>query len=92
MPKLVLPTMPTFESMSKILEHVQQELHSFFEILVPRSLLYGGQASSSKTTVQEVKVEKENKANKIMLHLVKLKEEIVDLKVDPTFMKPYSHI
>jgi hypothetical protein len=46
--------------MSKILEHVEQELQSFFGLLVPnaielRSLLYGGQASSSKTTFQEVK-------------------------------------
>jgi hypothetical protein len=55
--------------MSKILEHVEQKLQSFFELLVPnairlKSLLYGGQASSSKTTIQEVKVEKEIECNK----------------------------
>jgi hypothetical protein len=70
--------------MSKILEHVEQELQSFFELLVPnaiglRSLLYGRQASSSKTTFQEVKVDKETMANKIVLHLVKVKKDIVDL-------------
>jgi hypothetical protein len=42
--------------MSKILEHVEQELQTFFELLVPsviglRSLLYGGQASSNKTII-----------------------------------------
>jgi len=55
--------------MSKILEHVEQELQSFFELLVPsairlRSLLYGGQVNSSKTIIQEVKVEKEIKCSK----------------------------
>jgi hypothetical protein len=75
--------------MSKILQHVEQELQSFFELLVPsaiglRSLLYGGQTSSSKTTIQEVKVDKETKANKVVFHLVKVKEEIANLEVDPT--------
>jgi hypothetical protein len=56
----------------------------FFELLVLnviglRSLLYGGQASSSKTTIQEIKVDKETMANKVVLHLVKVKEKIVDL-------------
>jgi hypothetical protein len=46
--------------------------------------LYEGQASSSKTTIQEVKVEKETNANKVVLHLVKVKEEIADLEIDPT--------
>jgi uncharacterized protein (UPF0254 family) len=64
-------------------------LQSFFGLLVPsviqlRSLLYGGQASSSKTTIQEIKVKKETKANKVVLHLMKVKEEIADLEVDPT--------
>ncbi len=59
-------------------EHVKQKLQSFFELLVPsaiglRYLLYGRQASSSKTTIQEVKVEKEINANKVMLHLVNVK-------------------
>jgi hypothetical protein len=86
------------ESMFKILKHVEQELQSFFELLVPsairlRSLLYGGQASSSKTTIQEVKVEKETNANKVVLHLVKVKEEIANLKIDPTFDKAiFSYI
>jgi hypothetical protein len=70
--------------MSKILKHVEQELQSFFELLVPnvirlKSLLYGGQASSSKTTIQEVKVDKETMANKVVLHLMKIKEKLVDL-------------
>jgi hypothetical protein len=61
----------------------------FFELLVPnairlRSLLYGGRTSSSKTTIQEVKVEKETKANKLVLHPVKVKEEIANLEVHPT--------
>jgi hypothetical protein len=78
------------ESMSKIPKYVEQELQSFFELLVPsaiglRSLLYGGQASSSKTTIQEVKIEKETKTNKVVFHLVKVKEDIADLKIDPTF-------
>ncbi len=47
-------------------------------------MLYEGQASSSKTTIQEVKVEKETNANKVVLHLVKVKEEIADLEIDPT--------
>jgi hypothetical protein len=82
----------------KILEHVEQELQSFFEFLVPsaiglRSLLYGGQASSSKTAIQEIKVEKETSANKVMLHPVKVKEEIANLEVDLTFDKAiFSHI
>jgi uncharacterized protein (UPF0254 family) len=67
--------------MSKIPKHVEHKWQSFFELLVPsviglRSLLYGGQASSNKTTIQEVKVEKETKANKVVLHLVKVKKEI----------------
>jgi hypothetical protein len=75
---------------SKILEHVEEELQSFFELLVPsaiglRSFLYEGQASSSKTTIQEIKIEKETKANKVVLHPVKVKEEIAYLKIDPTF-------
>ncbi len=41
--------------------------------------------SATKKTYQEVKVEKETKANKVVFHLVKVKEEIVDLEVDPTF-------
>ncbi len=49
-----------------------------------RFLLYEGQASFSKTTIQEIKVEKETKANKVVLHLVKVKEEIAYLEVDPT--------
>jgi hypothetical protein len=78
--------------MLKILKHVEQELQSFFELLVPsaiglRSLLYGGQASSNKTTIQEVKVEKETNANKGMLHPVKVKEKIANLEVDLTFDK-----
>jgi hypothetical protein len=73
--------MPTHESMSKILEHVEQELQSFFELLVPsairlRSLLYGGQVNFSKTTIQEVKVEKDTKVNKIVIHVVKVKERL----------------
>jgi hypothetical protein len=46
--------------------------------------LYERQASSSKTTIQEVKVKKETKANKVVLHSMKVKEEIADLKIDPT--------
>jgi len=46
--------------------------------------LYEGQASFNKTTIKEVKVE-DIKANKDVLHPVKVKEEIVDLEVDPTF-------
>jgi hypothetical protein len=64
-------------------------LQSFFKLLVPnaiglRSLLYGRQASSSKTTIQEVKVKNETKTNKVVLHLMKVKEEIADLEVNPT--------
>jgi len=71
--------------MSKIPKCVEQVLQSFFELLVPsaiglRSLLYGEQTSSNKTTIQEVKVEKETKANKVVFHLVKAKEEIADLE------------
>jgi hypothetical protein len=89
--------MPTLENMSKILEHVEQKLQSYFKLLVPsvirlRSLLYGRQVSSSKTIIQEVKVNKETKANKIVLHPVKVKKKIVDIEIDPTLMKPYSHI
>ncbi len=74
---------PKFQSM------LNTNCKVFFELLVPsaiglRSLLYGGQASSSKTTIQEVKVEKETKANKVVLHLVKVKEEIAYLKRNPT--------
>jgi hypothetical protein len=47
-------------------------------------LLYEGQTTSSKTTIQEVKVHKDTKANKVVLHPMKVKEEIVDLEVDPT--------
>ncbi len=47
-------------------------------------MLYGRQANSSKTTIQEVKIEKETKANKIVFHLVKVKEEIANLKIDLT--------
>jgi hypothetical protein len=48
--------------MSKIQEHVEQKLQSFFELLVPsaiglRFLLYGRQISSSKTTIQEINKE-----------------------------------
>jgi hypothetical protein len=32
-----------------------------------------------------IKVEKETKANKVVLHPMKVKEEIVDLEVNPTF-------
>ncbi len=46
--------------------------------------MYGGQVSSSKTTIQEVKIEKETKTNKVVFHLVKVKEDIADLKIDPT--------
>jgi hypothetical protein len=64
--------------MSKILEHVEQKLQNYFKLMVPsairlRSLLYGRQVSSSKTTIQEIKVEKKTKANKIVLHPVKAK-------------------
>jgi hypothetical protein len=43
--------------MSKIPKHVEQELQSFFELVVSnvvglRSLLYGKQENSSKTTIQ----------------------------------------
>ncbi len=97
MPKLVHLTMPTLENMSKTTKHVEQELQSFFELLVPsairlRSLLYGRQVSYNKTTIQEVKVKKEIKANKIVLHLLKVKKEITDLEIDPTWMKPYFQI
>jgi hypothetical protein len=73
--------------MSKIPKHVEQELQSFFELLVPsaiklRSLLYEGQASSSKITIQKIKVEKETTANKVVLHLVKIKEKITDLELN----------
>jgi uncharacterized protein (UPF0254 family) len=76
--------------MSKLSKHVEHKLQSFFELFVPsaiglRSLLYGRQASSSKTTIQEVKVEKETKANKVVLHLVKVKKKIAYLKIYPTF-------
>jgi hypothetical protein len=61
--------------------------------------LYGRQANSSKTTIQEIKVKKEIecskktyhevkveeiKANKIVFHLVKIKEEITNLELDHT--------
>jgi hypothetical protein len=64
-------------------------LQIFFELLVLsaiglRSLLYGRQANSSKTIIQEVKVEKETKVNKVLFHLVKVKKEIANLKVNPT--------
>jgi hypothetical protein len=44
--------------MYKIPKHVEQELQSFFELLVPsvvglRSLLYGKQANFSKTTIKK---------------------------------------
>jgi hypothetical protein len=55
-----------------------------FSAIGLRSLLYGGQASSSKTTIQEVKVKKETKSKKVVLHLVKVKEEITNLKVELT--------
>jgi hypothetical protein len=76
--------------MSKILEHVEQELQSIFELLVSnviglKSLLYGGQISSSTIIIQEVKVDKEIKANKIVFHVVKVKEEIANLEIDPTY-------
>jgi hypothetical protein len=45
--------------------------------------LYERQTSFSKTTIQEVKVE-DIKANKVVLHPMKVKEEIANLKVDPT--------
>jgi demethoxyubiquinone hydroxylase (CLK1/Coq7/Cat5 family) len=67
-------------------------LQSFFELLVLRPLLYGGQASPSKLTIQEVKIKKKINANKIVFHLMKVKEKIANLEVDPTLMKPYSHI
>ncbi len=75
--------------MSKFSKHVEHELQSSFELLVPnaiglRSLLYGKQASSSKTTIHKVKVEKQTKANKVVLHLVKVKEKFAYLKIDPT--------
>ncbi len=47
-------------------------------------MLYGGQTSSSKTTIQEVKVDKETKVNKVVFHLVKVKEKSTYLEVDPT--------
>jgi hypothetical protein len=55
--------------MSKIPEHVEQELQSFFKLLVPnvvwlRSLLYGRRANSNKTTIQEMKIWKEIECNK----------------------------
>jgi hypothetical protein len=67
-----------------------QSMLNKIELLIPsviglRSFLYGRQASSSKTTIQEIKVEKEIKANKVVFHLVKVKEDIADLEVDPTF-------
>jgi len=55
-------------------------------------LLYGRQISYNKTTIQEVKVKKDIKANKIVLHLMKVKKKIADLEIDPTWMKPYFHI
>jgi len=65
--------------MSKIPKHVEQELQSFSELLILsviglRPLLYGGQASSSKRTIQKVEIEKETKANKVVLHIVKVKK------------------
>jgi hypothetical protein len=48
--------------MSKILEHFEQELQSFFRFLVLsaiRYLLYGRQVSFNNTTIQEIKVKKE---------------------------------
>jgi hypothetical protein len=76
--------------MSKIPNHVEHKLQSFFELLVPsaiglKSLLYGGQASSSKITIQQVKVKKGTKANKVVFHLVEVKENIACFKIDPTF-------
>ncbi len=91
-------------------KHVQNSkacwarIANFFKLLVPdvigiRSLLYGRQANSSKTTIQEIKVKKEIecskktyhevkveeiKANKIVFHLVKIKEEITNLELDHT--------
>jgi hypothetical protein len=64
--------------MSKISKHVEQELQSFFKLLIPsaiglKSLLYGRQVGSSKTTIQEIKIKKETRANKVVLHLVKVK-------------------
>jgi hypothetical protein len=55
--------------MSKIPEHFEHELQSYFEILVPnairlKSLLYGRQASFNNTTIQEIKVKKKIKCNK----------------------------
>jgi hypothetical protein len=42
-----------------------------------------GKLVLAKQQFKKVKVEKETKANKVVLHLVKVKEEIVNLKVDP---------
>jgi hypothetical protein len=63
--------------MSKILEHVEQELQSFFKLMVPnvvrlRSLLYGRQANFSKT--KEVKVKKEIECDKKTYQEVKVEE------------------
>jgi hypothetical protein len=65
--------------MSKILEHVEQELQSFFEFLVPnvvrlRFLLYRRQVHSSKTTIQEVKIKKEIDCHKKTYRKVKVEE------------------
>jgi hypothetical protein len=49
--------------------------------------LYGGQVSSSKTTIQKIKVEKETKVNKVVFHSMKIKEDIANLKLDPTSNK-----
>jgi hypothetical protein len=65
--------------MSKIPKHVEQELQKKIELLVPSVI------GLSKTTIQEVKVKKEIKANKVVFHLMKVKKEIADLEVDPTF-------
>jgi len=71
------------KSMSKIPEHVEQELQSFFELLVPnvvglRSLLYGRQANFNKTTIQEIKVKKEIECNKKTYQEVKVGETKVN--------------
>ncbi len=47
--------------------------------------MYGGQASYNKKKIQKIKVEKEIKVNKVVLHPMKVKEEIADLKVELTF-------
>ncbi len=47
--------------------------------------MYGRQASYNKKTIQKIKVEKETKVNKVVLHPMKVKEEFANLKVDLTF-------